>query len=245
MSLGLGNFKTGADSDRAGEFILRNVQKMDRYNRWLFEQVAPYLGETVLEAGSGIGTITQFILDRDRIIIAEKNPTFLSLLRDNFGSIESVEVQEVDLEAPWTVSSKVESVLCMNVLEHLNDDESALRRMGEALVQGGRMILLVPAFQALFGTVDEALQHRRRYRLEDVEKLFERVGLRMIAGRYLNVLGAIGWYVNGKWLKRSVISARQAQLFNFLAPLLYWEAKLTLPFGLSLLAVGEKIAIRT
>jgi hypothetical protein len=132
-------------------------------------------------------------------------------------------------------------VVCLNVLEHIEDDHRALVN-ARALLEpaGGRLILLVPAHARLFSPLDEKMGHFRRYGRADLSASLERAGFEVESVRWFNMLGMLGWWLNGRVLRRDRLPTRQLALYNLLSR--YWlaaEKRSRLPVGLSLLAVAR------
>jgi glycosyltransferase involved in cell wall biosynthesis/phospholipid N-methyltransferase len=228
----------------AGLRTLRIMEGAGKYNHWLFRQCEPFLGARVLEMGAGIGNITQFLLDRARVVASDVSDGHLRELRAHFGGFPNVRVERVDMTSEHAVRSmeqeKIDSILSMNVLEHIEDDKTAVRRCFEILQPKGRLVLLVPAHQSLFSPMDKHLGHHRRYDPPALLELLESAGFRVTHRRSLNVLGALGWFVNGRVLRRRLIPSRQVRLFDVLIRLLDIEKKLNPSLGLSVLMVAEK-----
>src|SRR5205823_14987779 len=134
----------------------------------------------------------------------------------------------------------VDTVLSMNVLEHIEHDRRALEGCLEILQGGGRLVLLVPAHRALYSDMDRNIEHFRRYDLRSLRDMVEDVGFRVVDERHLNMLGAIAWFVNGRILRRQLIPSRQLRVFDFAVKLLALEKLFRPPFGLSILLVAEK-----
>ena len=128
----------------------------------------------------------------------------------------------------------------MNVIEHIEDDAAALRCFHEILEPGGRLILLAPACKALYSKIDAGLDHYRRYSSDELCRKIQGAGFTIESERFFNLPGAVGWFINGKILRRKILPKNQMRLFDMMAPLLRLEDRIRIPFGLSLLAVGRK-----
>ena len=222
---------------------LQNMKRLHRYNRWIFLKFQPFLGRRVLEIGSGIGNITKFLLDRDLVIATDVEPKYLALLKNTFGKYKKFMVERLDLpgaEIERYRSYQIDSVICFNVLEHIEQDETALRKIFDLLEPGGRLLLLVPSHPWLYGSLDQHLGHHRRYRKKDLRNKLEAMGFRVIYLKYFNRIGILGWFLNSKILRRKRLSSFQLRIYNLLVPLFKLETFFPLPVGTSLLAVGEK-----
>lgn len=237
------------DQDNAdpGYQTLLRLGRADRYNKWMFGRLAPYLGQRVLEIGSGLGNLTRYLIGRELVIASELNPRYLRILANTFEHHTRVRVLPLDLAAfePAALTDEaIDTVVCLNVLEHVEDDRRALRRLAETLVPGGRLILLVPAHRRLYGAIDRAIGHYRRYERAEIADRLRDAGCEVEHIGFFNSLGVLGWYVNSALLGRTRVPGLQLRLQNLLVPLLRAEARLRLPFGLSLIAVGRKVQPR-
>ena len=222
---------------------LQSMKRLHRYNRWIFSTFRPFLGRRVLEIGSGIGNITKFLLDRDLVIATDVEPKYLSLLKNTFGKYKKFVVERLYIpgaESERYRSYPIDSVICFNVLEHIEQDETALRNIYDLLEPGGRLLLLVPSHPWAYGSLDQHLGHRRRYGRRELKNKLEARGFRVIYLKYFNRIGILGWFLNSKILRRKRLSSFQLRVYNLLVPFFKLEKFFPLPFGTSLFAVGEK-----
>jgi len=224
---------------------LQKMKKLHRYNQWIFSKFRPFLGRRVLEIGSGTGNITKFLLDRDLIIVTDVEPKYLTHLRNTFEKYRKFEIEHLDIsgaEMEHYRSFHIDSVICFNVLEHVELDETALRRIFSLLEPGGRLLLLVPSHPWLYGSIDKHLGHHRRYGKRELKNKLEAVGFKVVLMKYFNRIGILGWFLNSKVLRRKRLPSFQMRIYNLLVPMLKLEKFFPLPFGTSLLAVAEKPA---
>jgi glycosyltransferase involved in cell wall biosynthesis len=227
----------------AGYTTLRRVDVLRRYNGFLWDLMRPFVGRRVLEVGAGTGLLTRFLSTRERVLATELDPEYVDLLRRTFADSPNVEIQPLDLARlaeDHLPRHHFDTVVCSNVLEHIEDDRAALDAMREVLGPGGRVVLIVPAIQALYGSIDRAIHHYRRYsRAELVHKL-EGAGLTVEHLSYFNMLGVPGWFLNARVLKRTAVPGIQARLNDWLVPWLRLERRFGPPVGMSLLAVASR-----
>lgn len=222
---------------------LQRMKKLSRYNQWIFSKFKPFLGRRVLEVGSGIGNITKFLLDRDLVIATDVEPKYLALLKNTFGKyrkfiVENLDLSETNIE-PYR-PYRIDSVLCFNVLEHIEKDEKALKNIFDLLEPGGRLLLFVPSHRWLYGSLDQHLDHCRRYGKKELKKKLEDAGFKVILLKHFDRAGILGWFLNSRILRRKRLPSFQLRVYNLLVPLFKIEEFLPLPFGTSLLAVAEK-----
>jgi glycosyltransferase involved in cell wall biosynthesis len=222
---------------------LQRMKKLGRYNQWIFSKFKPFLGRRVLEIGSGIGNITKFLLDRDLIIATDVEPKYINLLENTFGKYRKFVIEKLDISGSNTEryrSYHIDSVICFNVLEHIEEDEKALKNIFNLLEPRGRLLLLVPSHRWLYGSLDRHLDHQRRYGGKELKKKLEAEGFKVILLKHFNRIGILGWFLNGKILMRKKLPSFQLRIYNLLVPLFKLEELFPLPFGTSLIAIAER-----
>jgi SAM-dependent methyltransferase len=223
---------------------LNQLADLDRYNHWIYEHISQALGRRVLEIGSGTGNITQFLCAEGREVMAtDIMPNYRNELERRFGDRPNVRVGKFDLtaKAPEAfVAEPFDSVVCLNVLEHIEDDLFALEQMRHSLAPGGRLALLVPAHKFLYGAFDRVVGHFRRYEKRDLADKLKRAGFTVREMKFFSLAAALPWFINGRLLRRDYIPTGQANLANRLVPLLKLERLIGPPMGLSLIAIAQK-----
>ena len=212
-----------------------------RYNRWLTARVAPWVGRRVLEIGAGIGNMAEFFVDRERLVLAEPEAFYRERLAARFAGRSNVSVVPLRLPAVdgGLAAERLDTVICLNVLEHVAADGAALAAMRGLLVPGGRIVLLVPALRFLYGSLDAALGHVRRYAAGELRAKVAAAGLRLVHLEYFNLGGVLGWFLTGRVLRRTIIPSGSLRLYDALVPLFRLERFLPVRIGQSLIAVGE------
>jgi glycosyltransferase involved in cell wall biosynthesis len=228
--------------DDAGFTTLRRVEALQRYTAFLWELVRPYVGRRVLEVGAGTGVLTRYLATREQLVATDIDPQYVEFLQRTYATAPNVAARQLDLArlaSDGFPPRSFDTVVCANVLEHIADDAAALRAMGEVLAPGGRVILIVPALRQLYGSIDRAIGHHRRYTRGDIEGRLAAAGLIPEHVRYFNLLGVPGWFLNARILHRQTVPGIQARINDRLVPLLRLERRLRLPLGMSLLAVGR------
>jgi len=228
-----------------GHRTLRHMATLHRYNRWLWSKVGPHVGSRVLEVGSGIGNMTRFLASRERVVATDINADYVAALRDSFENYGNVHVCQFDMGAdhvPAEVGTEFDTVLCLNVLEHVADDVAALRRLHDVLDVDGRLVLIVPAMHGLYGEIDRAIGHHRRYEREELDRKLASAGFTVERIEAFNVIGMIGWYLNARIFRRHAVPRFQARIHDRLVPLLRLEDYVRCSVGLSLLAVARRAA---
>jgi len=229
--------------DEYGSHILHSLERAQNFNQWMADAIEPHVGARVLEIGAGIGNITAWLLPRDFYLASDINPHYLDYLKNLALGKPYLNVARLDLEqpqdfAPWV--GRFDTVVCLNVLEHVRDPLLALRNMHDALAPGGRLVLYVPQGQHLYSSLDEVLGHRCRYSKEMLAEELRSTGFEVEELRDFNHFGVPGWLLNGKILKRRHFSRNQLKLFNVLAPAIRRVDDLIPGQGLGIIAVSRK-----
>ena len=202
-----------------GQQILREMEGAPRFSKWLMDLSRPYLGRRVLEVGAGIGNQTREMACGHHVIATDYEEGYVDILRNAFAGNSLVEVHQWDVQQPWPGEAPaVDAIFCSNVLEHVREDSAALRNMRACLAPGGRLILIVPRSRALFCSLDECLEHQRRYDRADLDKALAETGYRVEHVRTLNKPGVLGWLVRGKLCRRRTLGRFSLKVYNVLMP---------------------------
>lgn len=228
--------------DPVGEATLEIMAEAGRYNAWMADIIAPHLGNRVLELGAGIGNMTRCFVGKERVVVSDPDPAYLRVLRQRMASHPNVSVTQVALpRVPRELQEeRLDTAVLLNVLEHVDEDVASLVALAGTLVPGGRVVIFVPAMPSLYGTLDRALSHFRRYSAGGLTRVLQDAGLRVERMRYYNALGAAGWWFNSRVVKREILPRRQVMLFDRLVPLISAvEDRVAPPRGQSLLAVAR------
>lgn len=234
--------RSTAASNAALQRVREDRLLIDQLDLWLYEQIAPSLGQRVLEIGCGLGNFARYLTDRELYLGTDLSPDSVAHVNCLYESYPNVQACVADVTQRSFAALgrfQIDSIFSLNVLEHIEDHVQALAHARAVLQPGGRLILVVPAHEWLYGSMDRAIGHLRRYSKRTMAALLAEVGLHSLRLQYLNALGALGWLVNGRIRKQPTPPAGQLQWFNRLVPLLKRiERAVPVPFGVSLLAVA-------
>jgi 2-polyprenyl-3-methyl-5-hydroxy-6-metoxy-1,4-benzoquinol methylase len=230
-------------------YTLEDQERMARaanYFAWQHRLAARELGRRVIEIGCGIGNFTGLLLDSCEAVAAvDVEPGCIDRLRERYSGQANLEAFPCDVMSPEFAgleSFRADSCVCLNVLEHIEDDRDALRRMASVLTPDGIVVLIVPAFPSLYGPIDELLGHYRRYTRASISKLAEAAGMTVNTAHYMNAIGFFAWWINAHILKRRAQSAAQIEVFDrYVVPVSSrLEGWMHPPFGQSLFVVLKK-----
>jgi glycosyltransferase involved in cell wall biosynthesis len=227
-------------ADEYGSQILGRLGHAPRFNAWMAEVIAPFCGERVLEIGSGVGNLTQRLIPRREYVASDVNPLYLQTLaslRQDRPYLSATFCDVTDLASFPHTEGGYDTVICVNVIEHVANDRTALYNIRSVLAPGGRAIVLVPHGQWNLGTLDDVLGHHRRYSVEDLRSLAADCGFEVVRVLEFNRAGTIAWFLNGKIMRRRTFGFAQILSLNLLTPVLRRIDRL-LPWPpLSLIAV--------
>lgn len=227
-----------------GYYILESLRRATGFNRWMLSQFSNYIGNCVLEAGCGIGNFTQLLLSCNQLICVDNDEFYVEMIHHRFGHLDNFAVQQMDLtkvDEFDTFEYIPDTIISLNVVEHLENDQEVLQNMYRILQSGGHCIILVPAHQWLYSKCDETLGHFRRYEKAELADKMQRAGFELVEMISFNQVGVLGWYVN-KLLARPHVSPRQMHAYEALLPVAKLWQYLGIGPGLSWIAVGKKPA---
>jgi SAM-dependent methyltransferase len=222
---------------------LDDLSEAVHYNEWIYQMLRPYVGTRILEIGCGTGNLTGYLQKHGRVLAVDFHAGYLEAAKENLKGLSGITFKRINLEKNLASlrAFRPDTLICVNVLEHLSNDQQVLDRCLSLLPAGGRLLLFVPAFQFLFGTMDVSYGHLRRYSLSDLKSKMETAGFQVDYCRYLNLLGVFGWWLNGKILKKKIIPKSQMLLYD---KVVRYSSKierfLPRPLGLSLFCAGQK-----
>jgi len=218
-------------------------EEAPHYLTWMADLCAPHLGRRVLEIGAGHGAVTEKLVAGREYVATDIWEPSVECLRERFAGVSNVSVLHVD-PLRDRVPGTYDSVLMINVLEHLPDDLGVLRAVHGLLEVGGNVVLYVPAFEFLYSNFDRQAGHYRRYKKKTISKTLEAAGFEVTVKRYVNALSVPIWFVFSRvmgfdpgagWSRRAwdkYIVPVVRRLESIVAP----------PFGLTMVAVGTKLS---
>ncbi len=229
--------------DEYGSHILTELERARRFNLWMGQTLRPHVGDRVLEIGAGIGNLTAQFIPRDLYVVSDINPHYLDYLRSYSFGKPYLRVRKVDAGAPADfagLEEQFDTVLMINVLEHLENRDEALQNVWSALEPGGKAVILVPQHPKLHGSLDRVLEHKLRYSESDLRQTMEKNGFRVETIFDFNRVSVPGWWLNGKVLKRSTFSRLQLKILNTIMPAVKRVDRMFPWSGLSLIVIAIK-----
>ena len=232
-------------SHHDGFLILQAVRRARKFNRWLFSQFERYLGDEVLEAGSGIGNLTELVLHKKRLVSVDYDQIYVDRLNQSYGHLDNFTILRADLSQRENLEQAAaegafDSVFCINVAEHIEDDVGAMQNFYHVLKPGGTAVILVPNNPRIYTDVDQTLGHFRRYTKEDLIQKMKQSGFEVIRCWGFNRAGGFGWRLSGRMLGRKTLSAGQMRLFEFMMPFIRLVEHIPFHSHNSLIIIGKK-----
>jgi 2-polyprenyl-3-methyl-5-hydroxy-6-metoxy-1,4-benzoquinol methylase len=226
---------------------LENLAQANRFFGWIADELAPHLGHRILEVGAGIGTIA--------IKMAERKPasriTAIEPAVNLFDELQSATARHRNVTALQLTSQELvagrpqqfDSVVYVNVLEHILDDAAEMRTAFELVAPGGSLGVFVPAMSQLYGSLDYKSGHHRRYDKTQLHDVIAGAGFEIVELRYIEVAGVLPYWLMYRVLNRQSLSSMSSGVFDrMVVPVSKTAQRLVPnpPFGKNLLAIARR-----
>jgi 2-polyprenyl-3-methyl-5-hydroxy-6-metoxy-1,4-benzoquinol methylase len=220
---------------------LERLEEAANFTRWVGDEIRPFIRGRVLEVGCGSGTYTQLFAQwADAVVAIDIDPSFAAATARRFANNPKVEVQQADAQRLPNMGS-FDTIVMLDVLEHIEDDVGTLAALRGMLNEKGSIVLKIPALPQLYGALDAAIGHYRRYTRRSLAETAARANLVLAECRSFNLAAAPGWWLNGRILRRTNPPENQLRLYDRLVPAFRMVDRLTgPPFGTSLIAAARR-----
>jgi SAM-dependent methyltransferase len=221
--------------------VLQDLENSKNYSAWILELIGPHVNGRILEVGAGRGTYSTYFADHGHLTALEPSKAHSTALRERLKDYPNVVVITAQLDGTAAPGS-YDTVVLLNVLEHIPDDHRALGDIYESLAPGGKMVLWVPAFESLYGKFDQRIGHYRRYRRNELLALVHKVGFQKVTAKYTNMPGFVAWWLIVRVLGRAPTAGGLAAIHDrFFVPVIRRvERFVKPPIGQSLLVVAQR-----
>jgi len=242
------NKERGINADDIGFSTLMNISEAHKLNTWMFESIKPYLKGKTLEIGSGIGNISAVCIEQQvPLYLSDYSDRYCQFLEKKFAAepyikgIFKIDLVDKEFETNQAhLLGTFDTIFTLNVIEHIDDDQQAVENCHKLLAPGGRLIMLMPAYPALYNRFDKELGHYRRYTGHTMNKLLS-PDFQVIKIRHFNLAGIFGWFLFGSVFREKKLTREQMGAFEKLVPLFRLADKITgNKIGLSVIGIGEK-----
>jgi len=223
---------------------LEVLTEAKNYNRWIAENFYSSIQAPLLEFGSGIGNISELISSYTPLCLTDTDARMLAHLKNKFSHINDVSVDFLDITQPPPehLVESFQTVIGINVLEHVEDDQKALFHLGNVLKPSGRLLLLVPAKKWAYTDLDKQLGHFRRYEKKELAEKLVKASFQIEKLYFFNLVGLMSWIMRDKLQRSGGLRPYQISSFDSIVPILKRvESKVRMPVGICLIAIAQKI----
>lgn len=230
-------------------FVNLRLSLLPNYYKWIYTEAEKYIGESVIDSGCGIGNLIPYLKNKVKVIGFDNDEEIVDFLKKKFSNLTNVSFYRVDLSTDNVFDlnlDKVDSIISLDVVEHIANDLDVVKKYYKLLKKGGTLIIKVPAFQSLFCKIDKDGGHFRRYNKKDWRGIASETGFKIVKLKYINMLGFVLYWWTGK-VKKPKGSFSQSvddikmKLMNSILPFYsFCEKFVYKPFGLSVLAILKK-----
>jgi glycosyltransferase involved in cell wall biosynthesis len=228
----------------AGKVALDALEQAPRFNKWMYDSIQPYLGRRLAELGAGRGNLSKLLRRHGHLLVTDYRMDYLQELGERWEHLDQLQVAAFDLTAfrDYEVlrDFNPDTIVCLNVLEHIKDDRAVLRSLNNVLSSGCRIVFLVPFNPKLFSEFDRQIGHYRRYEEGELEGKMTEAGFTVERQFFFNKVGVMAWWVGNKLTGQRTITSWQLKLYNSLTPLFRRLDRLLPMNGLSTIVVARK-----
>lgn len=227
-----------------GKSTLEVLEGADNYNQWIADTIHKKLVAPALEIGAGTGNISQSFKKIKSLTLTDVDTELVRGLKKRFAKVRNFSYETLDIEkhAPKKMFASYASIFGVNVLEHVRDDNRALKNLNKLLQAHGRLVLLVPAKQFAYSRLDKELGHFRRYERQSLKTKLEKAGFVVDEIFYFNIVGLLSWVIRDKVERNNIyLKPYQIAIFDSIVPLLrIVETVVKPPVGISLIVYARK-----
>lgn len=225
---------------------LEALSTLRRYREWIMARFGPYLNGDALEVGAGIGNMTDHVIPFvSSLKLAEPSLNLIEKLRVRFTGASNMVIVQEDFQSTVksTADKSFDSIIMVNVLEHIEDDATALSECHRILRPGGALLILVPALPFLFSKLDQIHGHFRRYKKTELAKGVRNAGLEIQEIRYFDFLGMVPWWLLNTIGGATEFNPRLVRIYDavFVPITRTLESIVTPPAGKNIIVIAKRI----
>jgi SAM-dependent methyltransferase len=215
------------------------------YNKWISDSIKLYVQGKTLEIGAGTGNLTKYFTDKKPLYVTEIDQELVKLLKKKFLKEKNVFIERLDVtkKPPEKFLTFFSTIFAVNVLEHIENDASALKNIKQMLKQNGKLLLLVPAKKKAYTKLDQELGHYRRYEKKELIDKLENAGYEIEKIYFFNFVGLLSWAIRDKVKKNNInLKPYHIKIFDSIVPILRkLESIIKVPLGISLIVIAKKV----
>ncbi len=221
---------------------LEAMSLANTYHRWIIAEFLPYIKGSVAEVGAGAGDVSRLILEANikSLTAFEPSENMYPLLKASLRRDKRAKTINGTLDKE-KFSEYFDSVVYINVLEHIENDASEVAKVQAALVQNGHLMVFVPALPCLYSELDRQIGHFRRYTKRSLVKIVQRASFSIVKARYFDMAGLIPWYINFILLKNTISGGSVSLYDRLVVPVMrVIEGLVAPPMGKNVLLVARR-----
>lgn len=237
-------YRFSSDYSDPGKVTLDAMEAAPKFNAWMYESVKPWLGRRVAELGVGRGNLSKHIRHHETVLLTDYRTDYLGELLEKWPHQKNLSIAQLDMTRAEDYEQlrafAPDSVVFLNVLEHIEDDRAVLARLHDTVPEGCRVVVLVPFNPQLYSDFDRQLGHFRRYAQGELEERMREAGFEVETQFYFNKFGVLAWYVANTLGKQRAITPFQLRVYNLLTPAFRLIDKVPGLTGLSTVVIGRR-----
>ncbi len=232
------------------KYFGRDLEAMSfavNYHSWIVEEFRPFLGAKLAEVGAGTGNFTSMLLNENikHLCAFEPSSNMYAILENRFKGNNKIEISSHYFSEVYKKhESHFDSIIYVNVLEHIKEDEQELSYVRSSLKEGGYFLGFVPALSWLYSDLDKKLGHIRRYKKQELVQLIEKSGFEIIKVKYFDMAGIVPWFIAFVLLNKTITGAKVTLYDKVVVPLMKnIEGIIPPPLGKNILLIAKKLTI--
>ena len=237
-------FRFSSNYADPGKIALDALEQAPRFNRWMYDSIRPHLGSRIVELGAGRGNLSRLLKLHGPFLATDYRADYLDELEDRWGHNDAFRVATLDMtrseEFEQLRGFAPDTVVCMNVLEHIEDDQAVLNHLHRVLPDQARVVFLVPFNPKLTSEFDWQIGHFRRYQTGELEEKMTRAGFDVERQFYFNKAGVFAWWFGNRLCRQRTITSWQLRIYNALTPVFRLLDHFLPMKGLSTIVVARK-----
>ena len=232
------------------EYFGRDLEAMSfavNYHRWIIDEIRSFIKSPIIEVGAGSGNFSDELynvfkeLPLFKLFAFEPSANMYALLKNRFKNVDNIETFNDYFYLEIDLSENINTILYINVLEHIEMDKEELISAYKKLNTGGRVIVFVPALQFLFSSLDKQLGHYRRYHKKQLVTLLKVAGFQVEKVKYFDLVGILPWYITFTLMGKIIQPGNVKFYDKLVVPIMSRiEKKFAPPIGKNLLIIGKK-----
>ncbi len=237
-------FRFSSNYADAGKVALDALEQAPKFNQWMYESIKPFVGKQIAELGCGKGNLSKLLKSHGRLFLTDNRSEYLQELRQKWSDDKMLEIANLDLSEQAQYQRlrtfRPDTVVCLNVLEHIKDDQAMLQNLYTVVPKDARLVFLVPFNPKLTSEFDRQIGHFRRYSKGELEAKMTKAGFLVERQFFFNKVGVLAWWLGNKLSRQRTITAWQLRLYNFLTPLFRLVDRWLPMTGLSTVVIARK-----